>query len=90
MDNGPKRRFAQCQEFRLNKGLSVTKLAARAGVGRDLLRSLEQGNWHTAPKVMAVFAALQTEYGGSLKATEVERYADAPIEMDGSGSEAHD
>ena len=78
MDNVSKRRFERCRELRVNKGLSMTKLAARAGVGRDLIRTLEQGHWHTAPKVMAVYEALQTEYGGSLKATEVERYADAP------------
>ena len=85
-----KRRFERCRELRENKGLSMTKLAANAGIGRDLLRTLEEGHWHTAPKVMAVFEALQREYGGSLEATEVERYADAGDELDGTGSEAHD
>ena len=90
MDYVSKRRFKRCREFRENKGLSMTKLAASAGVGRDLLRTLEAGQWHTAPKVMAVFEALQREYGGSLEATEVERYADAGDELDGTGSEARD
>ena len=89
MNYPSKRRFARCRELRENKGFSQTKLAASAGVGRDLLRSLEEGNLHTAPKVMAVFEALQREYGGSLQATdEVERYAAG--EQDGIGSEAHD
>ncbi len=91
MNNASKRRFARCRELRENKGLSQTKLAASAGVGRDLLRTLEDGNWHTAPKVMAVFEALQGVYGGSLQAMdEVERHADAGDELDGTGSEAHD
>ncbi len=82
MDNVSKRRFERCRELRVNKGLSMTKLAANAGIGRDLLRSLEEGRWHTAPKVMAVFEALQKEYGGSLEATEVERYPDAGDELE--------
>ena len=91
MKHTSKRRFARCRELRENKGLSQTKLAAGAGVGRDLLRTLEEGNWHTAPKVMAVFEALQREYGDSLQVTdEIEHYADAGDEMDGTGSEAHD
>ena len=90
MNNVSKRRFERCRELRENKGLSMTKLAASAGVGRDLLRTLEEGHWHTAPKVMAIFEALQREYGGSLEATEVERYADAGDVLDGTRSEAHD
>ena len=84
MDSVSKRRLERCRELRVNKGLSMTKLAASAGVGRDLLRTLEEGRWHTAPKVMAVFEALQREYGGSLEAAEVERYADAGDELDGT------
>ena len=82
MDYASKRRFQRCRELRVNKGLSMTKLAASADVGRDLLRTLEEGQWHTAPKVMAVFEALQREYEGSLEATEVERYADAGDELE--------
>ena len=84
MDNVSKRRFERCRELRENKGLSMTKLAASAGVGRDLLRTLEKGHWHTAPKVMVVFEALQREYGGSLDATEIERHAEAGQELYGS------
>ena len=91
MDYASKRRFTRCRELRENKGLSQTKLAARAGVGRDLLRTLEEGNWHTTPKVMAVFEALQREYGSSLQASdEIERYADAEHEADGTGSDTDD
>ena len=35
----------------------------------------DEGHWHTAPKVMVVFEALQKEYGD---------------ELDGTGIKAHD
>ena len=49
----------------------------------------DEGHWHTAPKVMAVFEASRRKCGGSLKATEVERYAEAGDGLDGTTSEAH-
>ena len=69
----------------------MTRLAANAGVGRDLLRSLEDGNWHTTHKVMAIFEALQSVYEGSLKANdEIEQYPEAEDKPDGTGSKHAD
>ena len=45
----------------------MSRLAGLAGVGRDLIRSLEQGNPHSRHKVMLVFNALQNLHGGSLR-----------------------
>ena len=65
----------------------MTRLAAHASVGRDLLRSLEEGNWHTTHKVMAIFEALQGVHGRSLEATdEIEHYPGAEDNLDGTGS----
>lgn len=58
--------FTRCRELREHAGLSMSKLAAMAGVSRDLLRSLEGGNPHTRPKVMLVFNALQELHDDSL------------------------
>ena len=66
----PKSDFARCRELRENAGLSMTKLAAIAGVSRDLLRSLEGGNPHSRHKVMLVFNALQKLHGGSLSVSD--------------------
>lgn len=69
----------------------MTRLAANASVGRDLVRSLEEGNWHTTHKVMAVFDALQGVHEYSLKATdEIEHYTGADDELDGTGSKHAD
>ena len=62
----PKSAFSRCRELRENAGLSMSKMAAMAGVSRDLLRSLESGNPHSRHKVMLVFNALQKLHGGSL------------------------
>ena len=62
----PKSALTRCRELRENAGLSMSKLAANAGVSRDLLRSLEGGNPHSRHKVMLVFNALQKLHGGSL------------------------
>lgn len=69
----------------------MTRLAASASVGRDLLRSLEEGNWHTTHKVMAIFEALQGVYEGSLTATdEIEQYPEAEDKLDGTRSKNAD
>ena len=62
-----KSRFPNCGTLRENAGVSVSRLAGLAGVGRDLIRSLEQGNPHSRHKVMLVFNALQKLHGGSLR-----------------------
>lgn len=91
MNRVSKRRFLRCRELRESKGLSMTRLAATASVGRDLLRSLEEGNWHTTHKVMAVFETLRGVYDGSLEVTEeIEHYTGAEDKMDGTGSKHAD
>ena len=62
--------FPRCRLLRENAGLSMSKLAGRADVSRDLLRSLEEGNAHSRHKVMSVFNALQGLHNGSLQADE--------------------
>lgn len=82
MDYVSKRRFERCRELRESKGLSMAKLAGSAGVGRDPLRTLEEGLAHRPEGDGS--EASQREYGGPLEATEVERYADAGDELDGA------
>ena len=87
MNNVSKRGFPRCRELRESAGLSMTKLAATAGVSRDLLRSLEEGNPHTAPKVMSVFNALQAAHTNSLVAEhEIVRHTDAKYKPDETGT----
>lgn len=62
----PKSTLPRCRVLRENAGLSMSKLAALADVGRDLVRSLESGNPHSRHKVMAVFNALQDRHRGTL------------------------
>lgn len=55
-----------CRTLREDGALSITQLAAAAGVDRGLVTSLEQGKAHTVPKVRAVFNALQRAAGAEL------------------------
>lgn len=61
-----KSRFPNCGALRESAGVSMSRFAGLAGVGRDLIRSLEQGKPHSRHKVMLVFNALQDLHGGSL------------------------
>ena len=51
--------------------MSKNKLAAAADVGRDLVRSLEDGNAHSTHKVRAVFNALHAAIGDLCAAAEI-------------------
>ncbi len=55
-----------CRTLREDGAMSITQLAAAAGVDRGLVTSLEQGKAHTVPKVRAVFNALQRAAGTEL------------------------
>ena len=62
--------FTRCRELRESAALSMTTLAARAEVSRDLIRSLESGHPHSRHKVMAVFNALNKCHDGVLDSAE--------------------
>lgn len=66
----PKYGFPRCRFLRENAGESMSRLAGLAVVGRDLVRSLEQGNSHSRHKVMSVFNALQKLHADSLRAED--------------------
>jgi len=59
--------FPRCRDLRENAGLSMSRLAGAAGISRDLLRSLEEGNAHSRHKVLSVFNALQQHHDGALR-----------------------
>jgi hypothetical protein len=66
----PKAFLPRCRELREARALSITQLAAAAGVDRGLITSLEQGAAHTVPKVRAVFNALNGTGAAPLSADD--------------------
>ena len=57
-----KRFFDNLTTLRTRAGLSKTKLAQLAGVGRNLITDLERKKPATTEKVMLVFHAINDEY----------------------------
>jgi putative molybdopterin biosynthesis protein len=69
---------AQLRELRINKGLTVTEAARRAGITRSAMSYIELGQRKPSPPVAFRIAA---EYG--LKVTDL-----WPLESDGSKAAA--
>ena len=74
--------FVRCRDLREQAGLSMTKLAAEAGVSRDLVRSLENGGGHSRHKVLPVFQALQALHNGSLSAEDELAFAKKTVMLE--------
>lgn len=57
--NGADHVLPRLKTLRIGARLSINKLASEAGVGRDLVSSLERNHAHTLLKVQAVFDTLK-------------------------------
>jgi len=59
--------FPNCRRLREDRSVTINQLASEAGVGRELVSTLERGLPHRRLKVMAIFNALNEQhYGGTL------------------------